>query len=91
MTLLELVEAAQVAKPKAFGKVNEKRAVAIIQAALGVLNKTIKDTEEGQVVLPALGTFVVKKVKAKKEGVEMTRRRVIFNSQKAKKKSETPE
>ncbi|TAN70421.1 MAG: hypothetical protein EPN17_05320 [Methylobacter sp.] len=87
MTLLELVQAAQVARPKAFGKINEKRAVAIIQAALGVLNKTIKNTEEGEVVLPVLGTFVAKNVKVKKEGVQTTRRRVVFNAQKTKKKA----
>lgn len=87
MTLLELVQAAQAARPKAFGKINEKRAVAIIQAALGVLNKTIKNTEEGEVALPVLGTFVAKNVKVKKEGVQTTRRRVVFNAQKTKKKA----
>lgn len=86
MTLLELVQAAQAAKPKAFGTINEKRAVAIVQAALGELNKAIKHTAEGEVALPVLGTFVAKKVNVKKEGAEaVTRRRVIFKAQKAKK------
>ncbi len=87
MTLSELIQAAQIARPKAFGSINEKRSVAIVQAALAELSKTIKNTKEGEVAIPGLGTFVAKKVKATKEGEETTRRRVIFKAQKAKKKA----
>lgn len=88
MTLLELVQAAQAAKPKAFGLVNEKRATAIVKATLGELSKTIQNTEEGEIALPALGTFVAKKVNVKKEGETGSRRRVTFRAPKAKKKAE---
>lgn len=87
MTLLELVQAAQAAKPQAFGTINEKRTVAIVRATLRELSKTIKNTEEGEVALPGLGTFVAKKVKVKKEGEITSRRRVIFRALKAKKKA----
>lgn len=87
MTLLELVQTAQAAKPKAFGKITEKRAVAIMQATLIELKKSIQNTEEGEITLPVLGTFVAKKVKVKKEGAEITGRRVIFKAAKAKKKA----
>lgn len=88
MTLLELVQTAQAAKPKAFGKVNEKRAVAIMQATLLELKKAIENTEEGDVTLPILGTFVAKKVNVKKAGAEtVSRRRVVFRAAKAKKKA----
>ena len=88
MKLLELVQTAQAAKPKAFGKITEKRAVAIMQATLIELKNAIENTKEGEITLPVLGTFVAKKVNVKNEGAEMTsRRRVVFRAAKAKKKA----
>lgn len=87
MTVLELVQAAQISKPGVFSKINEKRATAIVRAALAELNKEIKKTEEGKVTVPVLGTFVAQKLKVQKEGSETIRRRVVFSASKAKGKA----
>lgn len=91
MKILELVQAAQKSRSKAFGSINEKRSVSIVQAVLAELNKTIKHTEEGQVILPGLGVFVAKKVKIKKEGVEGSKRKVVFRIQEMTKKAKKAE
>jgi hypothetical protein len=85
MKVLELVQAAQSSRSKAFGTINDERSVAIVRAVIAELNKAIKNTEEGEIALPGLGVFVAKKVKSKKDGVEETKRKVMFRIQHIKK------
>ncbi len=86
MKVLELVQAAQKSRAKAFGSINEKRSVAIVKAVLAELNNTIENTEQGRIALPGLGVFVANKIKLKKEGAEGFKRRIVFKQRKVAKK-----
>lgn len=80
MTLLEIVEAAKLENPNAFGKVNDKRSIAIVRAVLNELGKQVKETEEGPVAVAKFGKFIVRRVKVQKDGKENVQRRVIFRA-----------
>lgn len=88
MTLLEIIQAARAEKAEAFGKVADKRAVAIVRAVLDELGKQVKDAQEGEgdVTLAGFGKFVVKKSEVEKDGKTVSKSRVVFRPAKAKKK-----
>lgn len=77
MKVVELVEAARKANPKAFGKVEDAQAKRIAVAVLEEIGRTIESTQEGPVIVARLGRFAVKNV-PQKDNPGATKRRVIF-------------
>lgn len=84
--LADLINTAKSENAAAFGKINEKRAAAIVRAVLAQASQEIKNTEEGSIALLGLGRFTVKQIQVGKEGQKVVKRRVTFQAAAAKQK-----
>ena len=80
----ELVELIKEKRPNLLGKMPEKKAVALIRAALAELGRHIAEAEEGVVRVPPMGTFRVRMVEQEKDGENVTVKRIIFLAAKPK-------
>lgn len=80
MNPVELVELIKRSNPRVLGKVPDKRAAAIIRAAMQGLVAKIKATDEGEVKVPGLGRFVVKRTEREKDGHKIVDRRIVFRT-----------
>lgn len=78
MKLEEIVKTARAADKSAFGKVNDKRAIKILRAAFRQVNSQVESTKDGNVAIGGLGRFAIKNVEREKDGVKVTKRRVIY-------------
>lgn len=83
MKLDEIVRSAREADSSAFGKINDKRAVKIVNAAFEQVRNELESAKDGQVVVSGLGRFVIKSVEREKDGVKVTKRRVTLRQSKA--------
>lgn len=79
MKLDEVVKMARVANESAFGKVNDRRAIKIVRAAFQQVKNQVETAGDGKVVINGLGRFVIRNVRQEKDGVTVTRRKVIFH------------
>ncbi|NOY61911.1 MAG: hypothetical protein GXP10_01945 [Gammaproteobacteria bacterium] len=70
----------------ALQKANDKLMLDIVRAALKGIRAKLDETEEGKVVVPILGTFIVKKVASKKGEAQI--QRVILRKPSVKKAGE---
>jgi nucleoid DNA-binding protein len=78
MNLKEIVKNARADNQSAFGKVNDKRAAKILQAAFRQVNSQLNAAKDGNVAIGGLGRFAIKSVEREKGGVKVTKRRVTF-------------
>ena len=78
MNLEEIVKNARAENQSAFGKVNDKRAIKILRAAFKQVNSQLESVKDGNLTIGGLGRFVIKNVEHEKDGVKVTKRRVIF-------------
>jgi hypothetical protein len=83
--LIDLIRQAKTKRPKAFGKVPDKRAFAILAAVMNEMSGQIGEVEEGVIAYPQLGRFVVRKLAKTTDGEKTTQRRVIFRKPMRKK------
>jgi len=88
MKPIELVELIKEKRPNLLGKMPEKKAAAVIQAALGELGRHIAAAEEGAVRVPGMGTFRIRMVEMEKDGEDVTVKRIVFLAAKPKSKDE---
>lgn len=78
MKLNEVVKLARETNESAFGKVNDQRAVKILRAAFQQVKNQLETAEDGKVVIDGLGRFVIRNVQHEKDGVTVTKRKVVF-------------
>ena len=78
MKLYELVQTARAANSSAFGDIDDERAVKIVRAAFRQVRIQIKSTEDDELIIGGLGRFAIKNIEREKDGVKVTKRRVIF-------------
>jgi hypothetical protein len=76
--LMDLIRQAKTKHAGAFGKVPDKRVLAIVTAVMNEISGQIDKVEEGVIAYPKLGRFVVKKLAKTTDGEKTTQRRVIF-------------
>ena len=79
MKLDDIVKTARATDNSAFGKVNDRRAVKILRAAFRQVNSQLESTKDGNLTIRGLGRFAIENVEREKEGVKVTKRRVIFH------------
>jgi nucleoid DNA-binding protein len=79
MNLEEIVKNARAENESAFGKVNDKRAVKILRAAFKQVNSQLESAKDGNLTIRGLGRFAIKNVEREKDGVKVTKQRVIFH------------
>jgi hypothetical protein len=79
VSLLRMVRAAKGENKAVFNKVPTKTAVAIAQAVFEQFNQH-RETSEGNVKLLGFGKFMVRQVRGKKKGENITRKRVFFRA-----------
>ncbi len=79
MNLEEIVKNARADNQSAFGKVSDMRAMKILRAAFKQVNSQLESAKDGNVTIRGLGRFAIKNVGREKEGVKVTKRRVIFH------------
>ena len=85
MTLIEIIQAAKLVNNKAFGNIEDKRALAIVRSVLGEVGKQINAAKaDEKVALASFGAFLIKSKEVEKEGKKFTQRRVIFRPATAK-------
>jgi len=80
MKLNEIVKTARAADSSAFGNINDQRAVKILRAAFRQVGNQLESAKDGVVVINGLGRFAIKNIEREKDGVKVTKRRVIFRS-----------
>ena len=78
MKIDEIVKSARAANSSAFGSTNDKRAAKILRAAFRQVRNQLKSTKDGELVISGLGRFAIKNIEREKDGVKVTKRRVIF-------------
>lgn len=78
MKLVEIIKAARVADPEAFGSTDDERAMKILRAGLRQVRRQLMSAKEGAVVVGGLGRFSIKAVEHERNGTKVTRRRVTF-------------
>jgi len=79
MKLDEIVKSARAADKAAFGKVNDKRAIKILRAAFRQVNSQIESARDSNVAIAGLGRFAIRTIEREKDGVSVTKQRVIFH------------
>ena len=77
-------------RPKLFGKVPDKKAAALIHAALAALGRYLGAKKEGVVKIPGLGNFRVRQVVREKAGQKRTVTRTLFRAAKRQGKGGRP-
>ena len=68
--------------PKLLAQVPDKRAAALVRAALNQLGKRIKAVEDGVVKVPGFGNFRMRQIEREKDGKKVTVTRTIFRAAK---------
>lgn len=86
MKLDEIVKTARAADESAFGKVNDKRAVKILRAAFRQVNVQLESAKDSNVAIGGLGRFAIKSIEREKDGIKVTKQRVIYHRHDAGKK-----
>uniref|UniRef100_A0A7V5XHR1 HU family DNA-binding protein n=1 Tax=Thermodesulfobacterium geofontis TaxID=1295609 RepID=A0A7V5XHR1_9BACT len=80
MKLREIVQRISEEKPDILGRVPQGKALTIVREVLGELKKEIEATEEGKIVIPGVGTFVISSIEKKGKKIK----RIVFRSAKKK-------
>ncbi|MDN5941008.1 MAG: hypothetical protein L0H94_03905 [Nitrospira sp.] len=88
LKLTELVERIKEKKPNALGKMPEKKAAVLIQAALAELGRRIAAAEVGVVKVPGMGRFQGRMVEREKDGKKVNVKRIVFLAAKPKSKEQ---
>ncbi len=88
MNPTELVELIKEKRPNLLGKMPERKAVALVQAALAALGRQIAEVEEGVVRVAGLGNFRIRMVETEKDGKTVSVKRTTFLAAKPKSKDE---
>ena len=86
MTPTELVERIKEKRPNLLGNMPEKKAVALIRAALADLGRHIAEAEEGVVKVQGMGNFRIRMVEREKDGKTVSVKRTMFLAAKPKNK-----
>jgi len=89
LKLTELVELIKEKSPKVLDKIPEKKAVALIRAALAELGRHIAEVVEGGVKVQGLGNFRSRMVEREKDGKKVSVKRIAFLTGKPKSKDES--
>lgn len=80
MKISEIVEQVRTADQKRFGQVPEKIANALVVAVLQQITRQIDASADGKLVVQGFGRFAAKQVEREKDGVKVTRKRVLFHA-----------
>lgn len=78
MKPIEIVELIKQQDPDALGKMQDKKAAAVIRKAFQELARTVRETEEGEIKLPGFGVFRIRQVEREKDGEKEAVKRVVF-------------
>lgn len=84
MTIKELVEQVAGNNPAVLSGIPRNKAVALLRTALAQIGKTIKETEDGVVLVPGFGKFQVRQVEREVGGKKVVRKQVVFRQAAAK-------
>jgi len=76
----DIVQAAKQNNPEAFDKIEDKKAINIARSVFQELSNQINQTEEGSIVLPNIGRFIIKQWVIEKDGRQSIQRKVFFRS-----------
>lgn len=74
----EIIAKIKETKPELLRGVDEKAATRMLRLVFAELARQIGAAEDGVILVPGLGRFVVKTVVVEKDGVETTRKRIVF-------------
>ncbi len=78
MKLVDIVRHVKNEKPDLFGKIAEKKAVALLRESFAHLARLI-DEQEDVVKIPNLGNFRTRSVAKKEGGQKIISRRIVFH------------
>lgn len=77
MKIDELVKRARMSAPE-LKKMQDERAVALVEAVFKIISGQIAETEEGAVNIAGLGRFRVRQVEREEDGKKVTRKNIVF-------------
>src|SRR5262245_14009283 len=82
MKKVEFLNTIKASHPAIFEKIGEKRVALLIESILKAIKENLNSAEEGKVIFPGLGAFMIRKVQKDVKGESKTSKRIIFRAPK---------